>query len=248
MTLWHLELLRLWRTRRAIALLSVFVLFGLLGPVAAHYLPEIVANVGGDLRIIAPQARPVDGIAQYTRNAIQVGAVVAVVIAAAALCVDTKPSLAIFYRTRVATYRDLVLPRLAVTIAATIAAFAIGTLAAWYETSVLIGPLPAGRLALGSALTAIYLIFVVALTAATAALGPTQVSAIALALALLLGMPILGLLPWLDGWVPSRLAGAIPGVVNGDSLGSYTGSVGITVLAAMLATICAIVRGSRREL
>jgi len=38
MSLWRLEVLRLWRTQRWLILLAVFVSLGVLGPLTARYL------------------------------------------------------------------------------------------------------------------------------------------------------------------------------------------------------------------
>src|SRR5207247_1343562 len=125
------------------------------------------------------------------------------------LCIDARPPLAVFYRTRVRRARDLLLPRMAAGLAATILSFVVGTLAAWYETTVLIGPVPPAKLALGAGLTILYLVDVVCITAAAAAISRTQIAAIGLALAAIFSMPIIAVFPSLSGWMPSQLAGSI---------------------------------------
>ena len=59
MSPWRVEMLRVWCTRRLVALVTVFVLFGLGIPVLTYYLPEIVrhANTGG-VQIILPRQTP----------------------------------------------------------------------------------------------------------------------------------------------------------------------------------------------
>jgi hypothetical protein len=68
-----------------------------------------------------------------------------VVIAAGAFTFDAHHGLATFLRTRVASIWQLVLPRFAVNAAAAAIAYLLGTLAAGYETDLLIGSLPAAR-------------------------------------------------------------------------------------------------------
>jgi ABC-type cobalamin/Fe3+-siderophores transport system ATPase subunit len=62
----------------------------------------------------------------------------------------------------------LVLPRYLVLTATVIVALAAGTLAAWYETTVLLGPVPAAGLAAGFALEALWFCFVTGLVVAFA--------------------------------------------------------------------------------
>ena len=54
MTLWRLEWLRLIRTRRWIALVAVYLFFGLLGPIGAKYIGEILARFGGGIEVSFP--------------------------------------------------------------------------------------------------------------------------------------------------------------------------------------------------
>src|SRR6266540_6863165 len=56
------------------------------------------ANSG--LKIIAPPPVPADGIQGYADNALLIGLIVLVVVAASACAVDARPALSIFYRTR----------------------------------------------------------------------------------------------------------------------------------------------------
>ena len=51
MNLWRLEWLRLVRTKRWIALVGIYVFFGLLGPLSARYMGEIVERFGGGVQV-----------------------------------------------------------------------------------------------------------------------------------------------------------------------------------------------------
>ena len=92
MSPWRVEMLRVWRTRRLVALVAVFVLFGLGIPVLTYYLPEIVrhANTGG-VQIILPRQTPADALIGFGQNAAQLGTLVVVVVAAASLAIDARP-------------------------------------------------------------------------------------------------------------------------------------------------------------
>jgi hypothetical protein len=72
------------------------------------------------------------------------GLIVVVVLAAGTFSFDARHGLATFLRTRVASIWQLVLPRFAINAAAAAIAYLLGTLAAAYETRLLIGSLPAG--------------------------------------------------------------------------------------------------------
>ena len=73
MTLWRLEWIRLVRTRRLVGLMAVYVFLGLMAPPLARYLPDIISSSAtGDMTIVAPPARPVDGVSGYASNAAQI--------------------------------------------------------------------------------------------------------------------------------------------------------------------------------
>ncbi|MCB1246558.1 MAG: hypothetical protein KDB69_04780, partial [Acidimicrobiia bacterium] len=84
MTLWRLEWLRFIRTRRWLAVVGVYVFFGFVSPLLARYLAEIVdlAGTGADAPVIIfPPPVPADGLAQYVSSAMQIGTLVAVIVA-----------------------------------------------------------------------------------------------------------------------------------------------------------------------
>jgi ABC-2 type transport system permease protein len=152
MSLWRLEWLRLIRTKRWIALVGVFVFFGLLGPLTARYLGEIIDFAGGELEgatIEFPPPVPADGMTQFVSNAMQIGTLVAVIVAAGALAFDAIPEMGVFLRTRVESVREILVPRVVVTTGAVLAAFLVGALTAWYETWALIGAPDTGAVLAG---------------------------------------------------------------------------------------------------
>jgi ABC-2 type transport system permease protein len=166
-----------------------------------------------------------------------------------ALAVDARPGLAAFYRTRQPSVAAWVLPRwLATTLAASLA-WTLGLLAATYETVVLIGDLPLGRVALGWLCWVVYLAFAVAVVALAAGLVRSTVGVTAVAVVVLLAIGAVGAIPQLGDWLPSTLVGAPTGLAQGrldpaDLLQPALVTVALTVAA--LAGAIALVR--RREL
>ncbi len=214
MSLWRLEWLRLTRSHRLVALLAVYLFFGLTGPVVAHYLPEILQRFGGDIVIQLPEVTPADGMTQYTANANQIGLLVAVILVAGALVMDAMPEMSIFLRTRVPSTWRLLSPRLGTSAAAVAAAFLLGLAGAWYETVVLIGPLPAAAVVIGAGCMLVYLGFVVALVAAVGAAIGAVVATAAIVVVALLVLPIVGVIETVGRWLPSHLVGALDALVR----------------------------------
>ncbi len=220
MSLWRLEWLRLTRTRRWITPVAVFLLFGLIGPLSARYLGELLSSVGG-LEVVLPTPTPVDGFAQYVSNASQLGVLAVVVVAAASLSIDQPSEMGIFLRTRVRRPADLLVPRVATLTALAVAAWVGGCLAAWYETVVVLGTVSAPAVLVGTLYGALYLAFVVTLVAALAGRGSSTMTTSLWAVGVLIVLPVVALVPWLERWVPSELVGALVDLVGGASLTEY---------------------------
>ncbi len=245
-----LEWLRLWRTGRLIVLLVVFALFGLLGPLTAAYLPEILgaATQAEGVVVELPEPVPADGLVQYVGNVSQLGLLAVVVVAAMALAVDAKPGLATFYRTRQPVAWRLVLPRWVASTLAVVAAWTLGLLAAWYETVLLIGDVAPQAIAIGWLLWALYLAFAVAVVALAAGLARSTIAVSAMSLAFLLGLALVGLIPPIAEWLPSRLVGAPASLAaESTSAGDYTSAALVTAVATAGALVGAAWLLARRE-
>lgn len=251
MTLWRLEALRLLRTRRWLAVVGVYLFFGLLGPFTARYIAEILSLAGGDLEgatIEIPPPVPADGLAQFAGNAGQIGTLVAVVVAAASLSIDAIPEMGAFLRTRVAAVRELLVPRVVVSSVLLVGSFVVAALAAWYETWVLIGaPDTVGTL-VGIGYGALFQIFVVSLVAAVAARSSSNVGAVIVSIIVLLAMPIVGVVEAIGRWLPTRLIGSIGPLAGGADPTDFLPAAGAAVVLSVLLLWLAGVVAARREL
>lgn len=249
MTLWRLEWLRLVRTRRLIAILAIYVFFGITGPIAARFLGQIINQVGtGEIKVELPPPRPADGIAQFESNATQLGLFVVVLVAASALAFDARREMAVFLRTRIRGVADILLPAYLLNTAAAIVGLLAGALTAWYETAVLLGGVPVWRMLLGIGCGALFLAFAVAVAAVSAALARGLLATVGLTVLLLLGLAVLANLGGLHWWLPSALASAMTDLVNGGDPAKYLPAIVATAIATPAALLAASARAARREL
>ena len=248
MSLWRLEWLRLVRSRRLLVLVVVYVFFGLTGPLSARYLGQILDRVGGGIKVELPPPRPVDGLAQFASNASQICLLVVVLVAAAGLALDSRTELAIFLRTRVANVQALIVPSYVMTSLAAAGAFVLGALAAWYETAVLLGTPPTGRVLAGIVLTSLFLLFAVALTAAAAYLVRGVLATAGVTIVLLLVLALLGNIPAIGKWLPTTLLSSLPGLAGGEPWSKYLWAALVTLVATVGALVAAIRLADRREL
>jgi len=248
MNLWRLEWLRLLRTRSWVALAAVFLFFGLLGPISARYMEQILQRFAGDVVVILPPPTPASGLEQFLGNVMQIGLLVVLAVAAGALAFDQPVERAAFYRSRVRRVWTLLAPRYVVVTLATVAAFVLGTLGAWYETVVLLGDLPVGGMLLGMLLTSLYLAFAVAVTAAASSFARAPLVIVPLAVGVLVVVPLLGLFGALREWLPSVLLGSLVGLVVGVPPVEYLRPALVTLAATAVLLWLAAARLQRREL
>lgn len=230
MNLWRLEILRLVRTHRLWILLAVFTSFGVLGPLTARFLPEIVAAVGGGVEIAVPPPSPELAMAQYLGNALQIGILAVAFVAAAALAFDSKPEMAVYLRTR-ATIRRILTPRYVVNMVAATASFIIGTVIAYVGTSLLIDAPRLGGTLMASLLIAVYLMFVVALTGLAASLVRSVPGAALISVGALIVFGIVGLIPQADPWLPSNLVGGFDSLIGGGEFIYWRAALSTIVLS-----------------
>ena len=244
---WRLEWLRLVRSPRLASLMAVYLFFGLLGPVTARYMSKILEHAESNLTIIAGEPRPVDGMTNFISQANQTGLVVVIVVAAGALAFDARRGVSTFLRTRTRRMWKLVAPRFTMNTAAAIAAYTLGTLGAWYETTLLIGRLPAPTVLEGWLCGSVYLLFAVAVTTMAASVARSLLGTVGLAVGILLVLPIAGTLPAVHRWLPSSLATAPVDLLGPAELVDYIPALAVAVVATGALVAFALRRLQRRE-
>lgn len=87
MTSLRKELLEQWRTYRFLAVAVVLILFGILSPVTAKFLPNILLSIPGaeDFASLIPQPTVADAIGQYVKNIQQFSILLAVLVTMSAV-------------------------------------------------------------------------------------------------------------------------------------------------------------------
>jgi len=249
MNLWRLEWLRLRRTPRALTMAAVFVFFGLLQPILTKYQSQLLSHVGNGVRISFPPATPAAGVSGYFGELAGTGLIVVVVIAVGAFTFDAHHGLAIFLRTRVTGFWQLIAPRFAVNAAAAGLAYIAGALAAWYETTLLIGAPGAAAMLAAMLCGVIYLGYAVAVTAFAATIVRGTLATVGVALAVLFALPIAGIYRPIADWLPSALTDAPAALLSGTHhLPHYLPAFAVTVAASGAALAAAVLRLRAREI
>lgn len=244
MTLWRLEVARLFRSPRWLILLAVFGFFGIVGPLTARYLPGLIEGIEGSTAGL-PEFGPPDGIAQYVGNAQQLGILAIMFVAAAALAIDAKTEISVFFRTR-APMRDIMTPRFVVSAVAASAAFTFGCAIAYVGTGLLLDWLDVGPVIVGTLLSCVYLTFAVAVALVMASMARKVVAVALLSVGTLILLAVLSLFSPIAPWLPSDLIGALESLIRGGDF-DYWRSLGSTVILILVLPPLAVRRLASRE-
>lgn len=245
MSLWRLEVLRLFRTYRVWILVGIFGFFGVLGPLTTRFLPEIVDRLGGGAEIVVPDATPELAMAQYLGNALQLGLLAVAFIAALALAFDSKPEMSAFLRTR-ATIPQILAPRYVVNMAAAAGSFLLASAIAFAVTAMMIAMPSIDGTIVGSVLIGLYLCFAVALTGLFASLVRGVPGTALLTVGSLISLSIVGLIPAIGPWLPSDLVGSYDTLIAGGDFVYWRGIASAVVLS-IAAIGFSVYRMQRRE-
>lgn len=238
-TLLKKELLEYWRTYRALALGVVFLVFGILSPAAARYMPDIFAAM--DMQGIVIQLPPptvADANAQFVKNMSQIGAIVLILIAMGAVSRERDKGTVAFTLSKPVLRGAFLLAKALSLLLITWGALALAALAHWYYTRLLLGPLPLGDCAAMAALIGVYLTALVAITF----LGSTLTKSLAVSAAVGFGgylvIGLLGAIPRLAPYLPGDLLGRALAAGNGAlqmAWGGFASSVAIAAGCWVLA-------------
>lgn len=246
MNLWKLEWLRMIRTYRFLIIPALFVVSGILGPVLARFLPNIINEVGNGVEITLSDPTPYEGIVQYLGNVGQLGLLGVVIFAAMTVAFDAKREIAVFLRSR-ASIPSILTPRLVSVYSLSVVSVALGTAVAIGMTQLLLGVPPVSDVVVGAVLYALYLGFVIALVTAVASFVRSVLVTSILSVAVIIAAGLLTLIPGMAGWLPSELSGATTALMDGGDF-TYVGPILVTAAVSVGLIWLSIHQLDRREI
>ena len=240
-TLLKKELLEYWRTYRALALGIVFLVFGLMSPLAARYMPEVFASMDmGGIVIQLPTPTVADGNTQFVKNMSQVAAIVLILIAMGVVSRERDKGTVAFTLSKPVSRSAFLLSKALALVVLTWAALLLAALAHWYYTQLLLGPMPLGACLAMAALVGVYLTVLLAITF----LGSTISRSLAVSAAIGFGgymlIGLLGMIPRVQDYLSGDLLGKALAAGSGAlqmSWGGVGGSLAIVAACGVLSWI-----------
>jgi ABC-2 type transport system permease protein len=247
------ELLEAWRTRRLPVLAVMFVVVGILSPLTAKYLNEILkAALGDQLPMVLPEPTAAMAIEQLQKNLGQLGALAAIALAMGSVASELDRGTAALVLAQPATRPAFLLAKL-LAIAAVLGACTVVSMAvAWAYTAILFEALPVGGFIAFAILSWLALVAWATLTFLASTVTGSAMAAAGIGFVALIGLSLVAVLPALDRLLPTGLAGPAALLATGqasavDGGALATSLAGTLVLLGACAAL-AIAAFRRREL
>jgi ABC-2 type transport system permease protein len=201
------ELLESWRTRRLPVVAIVFVGLGILSPLTARYLPEIIDLAMGDQQIDIPIPEPTlaSAVVQLQENLIQFGALAAIVLAMGLVAWEKDRGTAAFILSKPAS-RGAFLAAKAAALALVLGiAVLAGVAVGWVYTAVLFEPMPIPGTAAMGVLIWLSLMAWGSITFLASTVFGSAAAAAGVGIAALLSLSIASAIPPVARWLPAGL-------------------------------------------
>lgn len=201
------ELVEQWRSRRLLAVASVFLFFGFLSPLGAKLLPDIMQSLGDTGGVVIEFSTPTaqDGLLQHVKNTSQIGVFLAVLVTMGALAREKERGTAAMILSKPASRAHFLLSKFVALTLVFGLCLALAGLACYYYTIVLFEGIGEARFVEMNLLLALFIEFYLAVTLLGSTIARSQVVAGGLGLGSVFVVAILGALPRIGDYMPTAL-------------------------------------------
>jgi ABC-2 type transport system permease protein len=233
------ELLEAWRTRRLPVVAVLFLVVGIISPLTARYMAEILDLALGDqMTIPLPVATAVSALEQLQKNVGQLGALAAIALAMGSVSGELDRGTAALVLAQPATRGAFLAAKLVAIGFVLAVGVAVATVVAWIYTAILFEPLPVGGWLAMAGLTWLALMAWAAITFLVSAATGSTTAAAGVGFVALIGVSLLAIAPALDRLLPTGLV--LPGIQLAAGLEADFGRLSTAVLGtAVLVVVCA---------
>lgn len=243
------ELLEQWRTYRLLVVAVVLLVFGLLSPLTAKFMPEMFKMLpqGEQFAALIPPPTAADAVGQYVKNSTQFAVILALLVTMGAVAVEKDKGTAALMLVKPLSRLSFLLAKfvaLGVTFAVGIA---LAALACYYYTLLLFAALDVPAWLALNGLLLVFVLVYVALTLLSSTVSRSQVVAGGLGFGWILLLSLVGAIPQVGDVMPGALVSWGSRLVLGDAETAWPAlAVSVGLIVAALAGAWIIFR--RQEL
>lgn len=243
------ELREMVRTMRLPVVLVVFAIVGLISPLMARYIREILGAVGGaEFQGVIPDPTARDAVSQLTRNVGQFGVLITILVTMGTVAREKERGTTAFILTKpVGRGAFLGAKLIAIGLLLALATALAGALC-WVYTAILFEPLPAGWYAAAISLLWLSLAAFGSVTFAASTITSSSLVAGGIGLAGLMLSSVLSILPNLASYLPTGLWGIADELAIGHRPDPLIGPIVFNLAVVATAIALAWWSFSRQEL
>jgi ABC-2 type transport system permease protein len=203
------ELRQAWRTKRILVIWAVFLAFGMMSPLFARFMPEIIGSFEEAQMFVdlIPPPTIADTMVQYLENLSQFGFILAVLLAMGAVVGEKERGVAPMILSKPMARWAFIASKFSAQLLVYLAGFLLAAMGAYYYTLFLFGPLEVGSFLLLNGVLLLWLLTFVGLSLLGSTLGKSTVAAGGIGLGLCVAQMLLGTLPRWGALLPGGLMG-----------------------------------------
>ncbi|HEX8035363.1 MAG TPA: ABC transporter permease [Ktedonobacterales bacterium] len=231
------ELREAWRTGRLPVVALVFFAFGLISPLTAKYLPDILQGAAGSVKIIIPTPQASDAVDQFLKNVAGNGIFVAILLAMGMVAREKERGTAAFVLAKPITRQAFLAAKLVALLVTLGAGVAVAATADYAYTALLFKPLPLAGFIGCAALTLLLLLVYGAVTFLASAALPSALGAAGAGVAFFVVFAALSAQPDIAHYMPGGLTAPARALALGlapQHLVAALAGSGVIVAAALV--------------
>jgi ABC-2 type transport system permease protein len=201
------ELKEQWRSGRLLIMLAVFLFFGIVSPLTAKYMPDIISSMVKDqnITIQIPEATWKDAIGQFVKNISQMGVFIIILLSMGTVAKEKENGTASFLLVKPVSRNLFILSKFFSQFIILFVSMTVGFLTVVLYTKIFFGTFSMILFAEISLILFIYLIVVQSITIILSILIKTQIPAGILAFVTMLLLGLVSILGKTGVYSPSHL-------------------------------------------
>ena len=244
------ELAQMWRTKRFLVIVTVFLLFGLGSPLLAKFTPEMFRNLEG-MEMFAemiPEPTIADAMGQYIKNLTQFGFIIAVLIGMGAVAGEKERGTAAMILSKPLPRWAFLLSKFTAQSLVYGVSFLLASLGAYYYTMILFEPFTLGPFLFGNLLLWLWISVFAAVTILASTVANATGAAAGMALVGSVVLLLAGSLPKIGQFAPGGLVAWASQLGLADSVPANGGAIAANIAIIIVCLITAIAALETQEI
>lgn len=245
------ELMEIMRTSKIIILPALFLFFGVMSPLAARYMNEILSLVGEQqgVSIRFPDPTYVEAYAEFFKNLYFMMIIVTILVFAGTVAEEKTKGTIVLVMTKSLSRNGFIMGKLTAAILLFTFSYVLGTAICMYYTSLLFAEFINPGILAGTAVFWLFGLLMLTLTLLTSLLCRSMSTSAVFAFAGYLLVSAIASLPYIGRYSPGALQGLSSELASGSGLpGDALAPATVTFILAAALTVSALFIFRKQEL